>query len=484
MKKKILITEFYNYSPILETGLELALKNLFKNNIVHYYFLGHSVQNDAGMIWPRIKDKIYLIKKKLPEYRGIKKITQKKNKNFFYSLEINLLKKKIKLPIFRSYEQIKNYKYDNFDVGAATLSSLISKYQDPFLDLKKIQNELKKIIIDSISVYNFTKERIDNIKPDLVYLFNSRLSYPRAILRACEIKKINYKIYDRGNNFRTYNLKEQSFINKKKFQKEYLKKWKKFDKKDIFLNKFDKWFLERKQGDVRSQNHRSFIDGNSQAYIKKNKKRLVTYFSSSQDEFESLSADYKNYFYSQTDAIYKLIKVAAKLSNIHLVVRLHPNIKNKTNKEKLHWIKLCNNFKKYKNLEFIMHNENTSSYDLLLKSDIIFSSGSTLGLEAVYYGKPSVLLAPSLYDNLGINFFAKNESQIYYLLKKKKFRLISKSKLMPYVYFRLIDGNQNYKYFKYFDSGNLEPYAGSFLGENINKKSFMSKIFYKMNSIY
>ena len=71
---------------------------------------------------------------------------------------------------------------------------------------------------------------------------------------------------------------------------------KKFDKKDIFLNKFDKWFLERKQGDVRSQNHRSFIDSNSQAYIKKNKKRLVTYFSSSQDEFESLSADYKNYF--------------------------------------------------------------------------------------------------------------------------------------------------------------------------------------------
>ena len=110
MKKKILITEFYNYSPILETGLELALKNLFKNNIVHYYFLGHSVQNDAGMIWPRIKDKIYL-------------------NNYQYKIEllIKILEYLITIKnSVKAKKDLDNYTKDTLIIGKETKRNLFS----------------------------------------------------------------------------------------------------------------------------------------------------------------------------------------------------------------------------------------------------------------------------------------------------------------------------------------------------------------------
>ena len=139
MKKKILITEFYNYSPILETGLELALKNLFKNNIVHDYFLGHSVQNDAGMIWPRIKDKIYLIQL----MRQLNSYSKKRHNLIFlkelgYEFNLELSSKYITIYI----NKFKNKIIVNFEGADGNFLKNLYSYNMPpvieeFIDYKK-----------------------------------------------------------------------------------------------------------------------------------------------------------------------------------------------------------------------------------------------------------------------------------------------------------------------------------------------------------
>ncbi len=45
-----------------------------------------------------------------------------------------------------------------------------------------------------------------------------------------------------------------------------------------------------------------------------------------------------------------------------------------------------------------------SSYDLLFSCDMVVSFASTIGIEAVYWGKPSVLLGSFFYQNLDVAY--------------------------------------------------------------------------------
>ena len=50
--------------------------------------------------------------------------------------------------------------------------------------------------------------------------------------------------------------------------------------------------------------------------------------------------------------------------------------------------------------EFELKNEDNSSYKLIEASDLIITSGSTIGLESIYLGKPSITIAECYYDSI------------------------------------------------------------------------------------
>ena len=85
--------------------------------------------------------------------------------------------------------------------------------------------------------------------------------------------------------------------------------------------------------------------------LKKEQKKLITYFTSSDDERLAQGPDWINYFGTQEKAIGSLID-CINFNKYDLVIRIHPNIKNKSKDEKNLWVNIK---KKYSKKKYIIY---------------------------------------------------------------------------------------------------------------------------------
>ena len=91
--------------------------------------------------------------------------------------------------------------------------------------------------------------------------------------------------------------------------------------------------------------------------------------------------------------------------NIHFYLRIHPNLKN--NKYKYH-TDLFKLEQIYPNISIIKGNSPISSYSLMSNSDKIIVFGSTMGIEAGFFGKQVLLLSPANYQELSVCYYPKS----------------------------------------------------------------------------
>ena len=66
---------------------------------------------------------------------------------------------------------------------------------------------------------------------------------------------------------------------------------------------------------------------------------------------------------------------------------------------------------KYPNMTVIPGGSSLSTYALIDRADVVVVWGSTTGAEAVYHGKPVILLGGAVYRELGITYYPENEDE-------------------------------------------------------------------------
>jgi len=109
----------------------------------------------------------------------------------------------------------------------------------------------------------------------------------------------------------------------------------------------------------------------------------------------------------------------SSFENIKIWIRIHPNLKA------VRWNFIRRVYKLetlYKNVSVIYPDSNVSTYTLLDSCNTVVSFGSTIGIEASYWGKPSVLIGRSSYENLGSVYVPKSHSEVISLLKDEKLK--------------------------------------------------------------
>jgi hypothetical protein len=92
---------------------------------------------------------------------------------------------------------------------------------------------------------------------------------------------------------------------------------------------------------------------------------------------------------------------------------MHPNLTNVNNADTRRLRSITSD-----NFSLIDSDSPVSSYDVLLQSDIALTFGSTIGIEAVYWGIPSVIAGPAMYDHLGGVYIPQSHSELIDLLCK------------------------------------------------------------------
>ena len=457
---KILIyMPFADWVPHLATDLEIAAIHIDAGDEVHVIQcsgeLPYCEPNPSHL-------KLRCILCKSRRDRGLNIIHLPEENR--HDLVLNDFKVDLDLPVFSTMEELKNFKIYGMDAGMAVASSLISMVREPKIDVTQYRSFVEKNLVMSVAIYNAARQHLENIKPDIFYLFNGRYVPLRPALRAAQDMEINTYVHERAGVLNKYSLTENTYPHDLEYQKKEIdmcwdNELDNAKKEKIAIS----WFEERRGGKDQSWHSftKSQIKGNLPEGFDSHKRNIAIYISS-QDEFEAIDGWKNPYYRTQTEAIDAIIHSEAD-SDIMYYLRIHPNLKGLNNTQ----IKELNELRS-PNLVIVPADSKIDSYELMNACEKIITFGSTIGIESVFWGKPSILIGRTTYESIEGCHIPKDRDDIIRLINQELDRP-ERTGAIKFAYWQSVKGYE----FRYYKPESVR--YGTFMGKYL-KNPYLQRI--------
>lgn len=349
---------------------------------------------------------------------------------------------------------------DEFDVGYAVVSSLVSIIRDPRPDLRAHRALIRRLFLAAWHTYRQTLEYCETKRPDRVYVFNGRFAAARAVLRACQARGVECWIHERGCDSHHF----QTFVNRLPHDIGYMQDrirqaWREAEKNADRAQIAATWFTDRVARVER--NWHSFVKHQAHGRLPKDwdsSRRNITIFTSSEDEFVSIGESWRNALYeSQLSALRRILgDLEQRTDRPHVYIRVHPNLRtvdNEYSRELLRISSPC--------ATLIAPDDPTDSYELLRRSAAVVTFGSSIGIEAVYWERPSILLGPCFYQGFPGIYQPISHAEAITLLTQPLPPAADKTGALMYGYWFQTQGER----FQYFQATGL--FEGLFRGKSL-----------------
>jgi len=343
------------------------------------------------------------------------------------------------------------------------LSSLISFSRDPYLNLLSYKEELNKLFKTCYSIYYETINHIKKYKIEIGYVFNGRFSYTKAIYKAFDCAGVICYVNERGSATNRFSLFQNHTIhNIEKITALIHQHWDKESNLDQKIRIGRKFFEDRSKGKMESW--KSFTEDQIADVLPvewNQEHHNVVLFASSEDEFASIGPEWDNPIYtSQFEGIKAICAsfMTELPDHFRLYVRLHPNSQsmNPAYNQALETYashKVC----------IIPPKSPVSSYTLLHHAHKTISFGSTMGIEAVFWKKISILLGKSLYCKLSGPYQPANHHEAMSLIANPFLEPIQDHEALKYGYFFKSYGIEYQHYLP------IDYKSGTFKGVNLDE---------------
>jgi hypothetical protein len=314
---------------------------------------------------------------------------------------------------FTTLAEIQALEFDGFDIGYAVASSLISIIRDPRPDFMNYQTTIRDYLAGSAAMYLIALKLIQEKKPDVVYAFNGRLAHVKPILRAAQKMQVECRIHERGSSHNKYSICVNTTPHDRIYMQAQMRKaWE--EATEPYRTEVASEFFQKKLKGA-GVNWYSFTE-NQKDLLPPNwdsNRKNVVIFNSSEDEFASLGKEWKNTLYvNQLEGIRRIVHDLKSETNVHIYLRVHPNLKHVDNDD----LRAVNALKE-DNLTLISADSPISTYKLMLNASVVLTFGSSVGIEAPFWGIPSVLAGKSLYMGLGSTYEPQSHDEVIALLK-------------------------------------------------------------------
>jgi hypothetical protein len=420
IKKVIFYTPFAIWPYHFETELDLIEKHLQKDYTVTLLYCSGKLPTCE----PNPKHKRWtcrVCKSRLnagSKWIGLHRIAVE---DFYWISESQHLEiERLNLIDITCIEDLKNIYLEGSDIGLATLSSTVSYFREPNPDVCKNIDFIRNNLLTSAITHFSIKNHLISKKPDLFFICNGRFSAFRPALRIAQSLEIETYVHERAGVLEQYYLCKNSYphdleLVKQDIERVYQEsKLSETEKKDIAYT----WYEERLNN--QTQAWFSFTEQQKKDLLPKKLVGLspsvtkVGIFNSSEDEFIAFN-EWKNPFYlDQNDGINQIVEDFKSNLSIQFFLRVHPNLSGLKNSQTNNLEKLKN---KFENLEVIDADSKIGTYALIKACDLILTFGSTVGIEALYQGKPSILMSRAFYEDLDGIIKPSSHNELIQILK-------------------------------------------------------------------
>lgn len=305
-------------------------------------------------------------------------------------------------PTFTDHEMLNAFRFESHDCGNAVRSSLISHTRNTAVDLSGYEEWLRTALDSSIRVYLAAKAFIARYEPETVCVFNGRMATFRGVLRASQEAGVECLVHEMGATLDRIGISVNTMPHDIHWiQQEIQRHWEGCESKDQ-ARRIGRSFYQRKRdkevfsGTVYTANQEvdrlpPEIDGSRTVY---------SVFTSSEFERFALPQYYRYLIHeSQLEGILDLVRILKdhRFDGV-LCVRIHPN----SAEEQPSLLEALRQEVKDDFVVIAPADSTVDTYALIDASEKVFTFGSTVAMEAAFWGKPSVSFATTPYDNLDV----------------------------------------------------------------------------------
>lgn len=348
--------------------------------------------------------------------------------------------------------QLKSLVYRKVKIGLAAYSSYVSLTRNlyPKFD-EEFRIFIHKILFTEIQMIDAFCRILDEheIRKSVVTNarhFEVRPLFDLSLARGLELNTLEAG-YSPDNKFNLgYNYGENNPNSIRYYTENITRTWQSTSVSKDQKVEIAKQFYERKRTGVKTGDKIYNSDTNSDEIVDPIGKIKISIFISSEDEFVGVGEEYfsKQVYSSQVEGVKHICQELEALSDYGVTVRVHPNL---SGIEYSYHKSLYDLEKQFNNVKVIPAKSNASSYEIIDKSDLVVVFGSTIGIEAAYWGKPVVLLAGSFYYYLDVAYTPDSVEAALELLKNipdPKFN----ENIFAFGYYFMIERGFQFNHFK------------------------------------
>lgn len=429
--------------------LEEAIENQRKGNNVFYLSCDHAI---GGCLENPLYNKAICCKCEFFQRQRAKKYLLNM-KDFHTVSEFcseRIYEKILSVAIsYDSIEEFREIQYEGVEIGYGALSSYISltRNMNPTLT-NEVRRYLDALLYQQILLIEVLKTVFALLNPDLLVFHNGRFAQYKPILGLAQKKNINFICTE------SYMLSETD-VRKCYFYNDIPHSAK---ANNLIYNSIWESYLNIEERDrlARSffEKRRNALYAGDKIYVKDQKegklpdcwdksKKNIVIFNSSEDEFCAVNREVDEcaLFPSQILGIKTILERYKNRNDFHFYLRIHPNLAGVEFDYHTGLYEL-----NYSNLTVISADSEVSSYGLMDAADEIIVFGSTIGVEAAYWGKRVICLGFAFYRLLEVVYVPNTVDELWQMIENDNLPSLYNENTLKYGLFYVSDHHERSKY--------------------------------------